>query len=123
MVTNITLSEDNFEFFAMNNYNNPQCCDLEEFYEDLKRFKYIKRLIGRYVQQDELRERLIINHLTIIFNVFGPEASRKMLLHKFPDSRFWPVLKPFLLLLSFLPEDEMVDIAMDPFVVERLRKI
>lgn len=116
------LNNDNFVLFAANNYKTKQILDTEEFYDDLNRFKYIKRLIGRYESHDDLKERLIINHIIILHNVFGIDAAKVMLLHKI-DKRHWNIIKPFLVYLNYLREDELVDIPMDPTVVERLRKL
>jgi hypothetical protein len=69
------IDNDNFILFAAKHYENPQCYDSDEFYDDLKRFKYIKRLFGKYEESGELRERLILNHLIILYNVFGNIAT------------------------------------------------
>ena len=65
------LDDTNFMLYAAAHYDNPQCYDTDEFYDDLKRFKYLKRLLNRYKETGELKERLILNHLTVIYNVFG----------------------------------------------------
>ena len=116
------LNEDNFLLYAANNYKNPNCTDAEEFYDDLNRFKYIKRLLGRYYNDDDLQERLILNHIVILANVFGIEACVKMLWYK-TNKKYWPVIKPMLLYLNYITEKEKMDIHLDPLVVERLRKI
>ena len=69
------INDDNLLIFASRHYYNPKCIDVEEFYEDLNRFKYVKRLVNRYIESERLADRLILNHLIIIFNVFGVEAS------------------------------------------------
>lgn len=116
------LNEENFLLYAANNYKNPNCVDAEEFYDDLNRFKYIKRLLGRYYNDDDLQERLIINHIVILYNVFGIEAATKMLWYKI-DKKYWPVIKPILLYLNYITDKEKMGIALDPLMVERLRKI
>ena len=116
------LSEDNFLLYAAKHYYNPRCIDAEEFYEDLKRFKYIKRLINRYEDSEQLSERLILNHIIVIFNVFGIEAACRMLEHKFNDKQ-WAIIKPFLILLKYITNDQYTEIPMDKTVVERLREI
>ena len=116
------LTEENLFLYAAKHYYNPKFSDIEEFYEDLKRFKYIKRLINRYLEHDELGERLILNHLIVIFNSFGVEASLNMLELKL-DDKHWPVIKPFLIFLKYIENNQYLGIAMDPEVVERLRKI
>jgi len=116
------LTEENLFLYAAKHYYNPKFSDIEEFYEDLKRFKYIKRLVNRYLEHDELGERLILNHLIVIFNSFGVEASLNMLELKLDDNH-WPVIKPFLIFLKYIENNQYLGIAMDPEVVERLRKI
>ena len=69
------LTDENFTMFAMQCYDNPQCTSMEEFMEDLRRFRYLKRLLRRYYKNGELRERLILNHLIVIFNIFGFDNS------------------------------------------------
>lgn len=96
------LDETNFLLFAARSYENLHCYDTLEFYEDLNRFKYIKRLFNRYEETGELKERLIINHLIVIYNVFGVEASTRMLFFKLREYHHY--LKPFLSLMGYLPD-------------------
>jgi len=116
------LTEDNLFLYAAKHYYKPQFSDIEEFYEDLKRFKYIKRLVNRYIENDELAERLILNHLIVIFNSFGIEASLNMLELKL-DDKHWPVIKPFLIFLKYIRNDQYTGIDMNQEVIERLREI
>tara|TARA_R110000822_G_scaffold41509_4_gene112968 strand:- start:732 stop:1100 length:369 start_codon:yes stop_codon:yes gene_type:complete len=117
-----TLTEENLLLYAAKHYYNPRCTDIEEFYEDLKRFKYIKRLLNRYEETDQLSERLILNHLIIIFNTFGIEASLRILELKIdPDQ--WHILKPFLIFLNYITQKQYTHIKMDKVVIEALRKI
>lgn len=116
------ITDDNFELFAAHFYENAQCTDTSEFYDDLNRFRYLKRLLRRYYLQDDLQERLILNHIIVISNVFGIEPAKKMLLHRI-EKEHWPTLKTFLVFLSYLKEDEMLDIPLDQFVVDKLREI
>lgn len=116
------LTEDNLFLYAAKHYNNPTFSDIEDFYEDLKRFKYIKRLINRYLDQKELTERLILNHLVVVFNSFGIEGGLNILKLKL-DERHWPVVKPFLIFLNYIKSDDLIEIPLDKTVVERLRKI
>ena len=116
------LTEENLFLYAAKHYYNPQFSDIEEFYEDLKRFKYIKRLINRYIENDDLAERLILNHLIVVFNSFGIEAALNILELKL-ENRHWPVVKPFLVFLRYIENDQYTGIVMDPTVVETLRKI
>jgi len=116
------LTEENLSLYAAKHYDNPTFSDVDEFYEDLKRFKYIKRLVNRYLDQGDLAERLILNHLVVVFNVFGPEATINILHLKMED-KHWPVIKPFLIFLKYVTNDQLIGIELDELVVERLRKI
>ena len=116
------LNRKNFKLYASQNYNNPECIDVNEFKEDLSRFKYVKRLLSRYEAHSDLQERLILNHLIVIYNCFGIEAANRMLWYKI-DENHWHYIKPFLVFLHYLPENEKVDIPMDPYIVEVLRKL
>jgi len=116
------LDDENFILFASRNYDNPQCTSIEEFYQDLKRIKYLKKLFRRYIENDELKERLILNHLVVIYNVFGIRAANKMMFFRMED-KYWPILKTFLVYLNFLHEDEHVEVPLDPDVISALRKL
>jgi hypothetical protein len=126
------LCDDNFMIYAMKAYNSPNCI-MSEFEEDLKRIKYIKRLIKRYKiwGEEELKERLILNHIIVLSNVFGVEASVRMLFYKL-DNDDYEILKTFLLFLNFMPKHIMGvngkniysgDISVNLFVAKRLRDI
>lgn len=126
------LDETNFMLYAAKYYDNPSCFDTLEFYEDLNRFKYIKRLFSRYEESGELKERLILNHIIILYNLFGVPATTRMLFFKLKG--FYHLLKPFLVLLNYLPDKVnniglegkniiTSDILMDPGVVNALREI
>jgi len=116
------LNTRNFKLYAAQHYNNPECTDVVEFKEDLSRFKYIKRLLSRYEAHGDLQERLILNHLIVIYNVFGIEAANRMLWYKV-EKDHWTYIKPFLVFLNYLPIDEKVEIPLDPIVIERLRNL
>lgn len=116
------LNEKNILLYASRHYYNPTFSDIEEFREDLKRFKYIKRLVNRYIESGKLSERLILNHLIVIFNVFGAEAALNMLKVKLED-KHWSTIKPFLVFLNYVTNDQLTGIVMDKRVVEELRKI
>ena len=116
------LTEKNLLLYAAKHYSNPTFSDIEDFHEDLKRFKYIKRLLNRYLETDDLSERLILNHLIVIFNMFGIEAALNILELKL-EEKHWPVIKPFLIFLNYIKNDQYTGITMDPTVVEALRKI
>jgi hypothetical protein len=116
------LTDENFLFFASRNYDNPQCTSIEEFYEDLQRIKYLRRLLRRYYENDDLQERLILNHIIIIYNSFGIKAANRMVFFKV-EEKYWSILKTFLVYLNYLPENEYVQVPLDLHVVTTLRKI
>lgn len=116
------ITNKNFKFVAARAYNNPECSSIEEFNEDLYRFKYVKRLFSRYELEDDLQERLILNHLIVIYNVFGIEAANSLMWFKVSPEHY-SMLKTFLVFLSFLKEDSFIEIPLDPNIVERLRGI
>lgn len=95
------LNDKNFSLFAAKYYDNPNCTDILEFHDDLNRIKYVKRLLKSYNETGELKERLILNHLITLFNVFEPQACTKMLVFKLPDHVV--VLKSFLCYLNMWP--------------------
>jgi len=126
------INDSNFLLFCAKNYDNAQCHDTEEFYEDLRRIKYIKKLITRYVITGDLKERLILNHLIILQNVFGSDALCKIIFLKMDKQLKY--IKPFLVMLNILPEriyhvgkegnvHITDDIEMDLAIIEALRKI
>jgi hypothetical protein len=116
------LNSKNFMLFAAKSYNNPQCMTEEEFQEDLQRFKYLKRLFNRYETNGELIERLILNHLIVLYNVFGIKEANHMMFYKIEEKN-WSVLKTFLVYLNYLPEEQYVEVPLDQKIVEVLRKI
>tara|TARA_B100000123_G_scaffold250976_1_gene210275 strand:- start:913 stop:1281 length:369 start_codon:yes stop_codon:yes gene_type:complete len=116
------LNDDNLLLYAAKYYYNPTCIDPEEFYEDLNRFKYIKRLVNKYIDSGKISERLILNHMITVFNAFDIKPTLKIMEFKF-DDRQWEVLKPFLVFLKHIKNDEYVEIKMDQYVIEQLRKI
>jgi hypothetical protein len=95
------LTESTFLVYAANRYDNLHCTDITEFEEDLKRFQYLRKLFSRYKQYNELKERLILNHLIIIYNCFGINATNMLFLKL---DGFHDVLKPFIEYLNFLPD-------------------
>ena len=99
MIDNLT--EQNFSLFAAQSYNNPSCMDVLEFQEDLNRIKYLKRLFKRYNEKGDLKERLVINHLIVIYNVFEREAATRMLVMKLDG--YLHYLKPFLVMMGYWP--------------------
>jgi len=116
------LNEDNFVLFASRHYDNPQCMSVEEFHHDLQRFKYLKRLLRRYTQNDDLQERLILNHIVVLYNVFGIGPANKMMFYRM-EQEYWSAIKTFLIFLNFLRDDELVEVPLDQTIVERLRNL
>jgi len=127
-----TLDDSNFMLFAAKFYDNPNCMDQLEFEEDLIRIQYIKRLFKKYRDGKELRERLILNHLIILYNVFHHTACTRMLCYRLYN--YLDYLKPFLVYLNYWPDkiqpiglDKIIiidsDIQMDKNIIEVLRKI
>ena len=123
------LNEKNFLLFAMKEYDNPQCVQVEEFYDDLKKVKYIKRLFNQYLNEGVLKERLLLNHIIVFYNVFPVRSATRILFLKI-EEEFWPILKTFLVYLSYMSEiiDPINgrtilsdDIQLDQGVVDRLR--
>ena len=96
------IDESNFILYAAQCYDNPQCMDESEFFDDLKRFKYLKRLFNKYQESGELKERLVLNHLVVLYNLFGNEGTTRMLFFKLKN--YLDILKPFLVMLERLPE-------------------
>ena len=125
------LNDNNFFLYAAHNYLNP-CVDEQEFQDDLNRIKNLRRLFGRYEKHGELKERLILNHLVVLYNVFDHKALTRMLAFKLYDQLH--ILKPFLMLLNYWPERienigtnnltiRSSDVIMDMRIVDVLRKI
>lgn len=128
---NEKLTDKNFLLYCAAHYDNAKYVSTEDFYEDLNRLKYIKKLITRYVDYGDLKERLILNHIIILNNCFGPEALCKIFYLKMkPQMKY---LKPFLILLNIMPEkifhvndEDIIDtnlIEMDPIIVAKLREV
>lgn len=124
---NQLLTEDNFLTYAMHHYDNSQCYSLEEFNDDLKRFLYLKKLFSRYKHECDLKENLILNHLIVIYNIFGDSATN-MLFFKI-EEEYWDTLVTFLIFLNRMPEDipqygiKLSEIKLDDYIIQTLRKI
>ena len=97
------LNDKTFFLYAAHNYSNPQCTGIEDFYDDLKSIKYLKRLFNRYLNKGELKVNLISNHIILLSNVFLVEASVRMLFFKL-EQKYWTILKPLLIQFDYLPE-------------------
>ena len=116
------ITSDNVLLFALKHYDNPQCEGEKEFYDDMKRFKYIKRLLKKYSQDGIIKERLLLNHIIVLNNVFGPDAASTLLLFKI-EPEFWPQLKSFLLFLGMLPEQELSGVDEDEKISKVLKEL
>lgn len=126
------ITDDNFILYCAKHYDSRQCHNVKEFFEDLRRIKYIKKLFTRYEKTQELKERLILNHIIILNNLFGPYHTVRILFLKLPQ--YLHLLKPFLILLNILPAKvynigkekktyETDLIVMDQKIIDALRKI
>ena len=124
------LTDDNFTIYAMKSYYSPHCI-MSEFEGDLKRTKYLKKLFRKYKKTKLLKERLILNHIILLANVFGVEAATRILFYKI-DDRDYDILKTFLLYLNYMPnrivgingkDIESSTIMIDMDIAEILRKI
>ena len=121
------LTPNTYMMYAMKHYDNPQCIGMDEFQEDLNRIKYIKRLFRKYRNNDILRERLLLNHIIIFYNVFGVEPATRILFYKI-EEEMHDLLKTFLVYLNYLPEEDipeakLVEIPLDQFVINKLREL
>ena len=116
------LTPDNIMMFAMKYYDNPSCVDRKEFLDDMKRFKYLKRLFRKYDTSGTLKVRLILNHIIVLANVFGVDASSTLLFFKI-EKKHWSTLKTFLVYLNYMPENDMKNIATDLNILKELREI
>ena len=116
------ITNENVIMFAIKHYDNPQCEGEAEFQDDMKRFKYIKRLLRKYQETGELKERLILNHMIVINNLFGVDAASTLLVFKI-EPEFWSVLKTFMDFLGMIPEGELKEIEIDTKVKEALEKL
>ncbi len=125
----MNLTQDTFLLYAMHSYENPHCKSMNEFKEDLSRPKYIKRLFARYLLDNELKQRLILNHIIIFRNIFGVKPAVRMLYFTI-DQEFWGILTPFLISLDYIDKriqqidgrDIIIgDILVDKYVCEQLK--
>ena len=116
------LTKDNITIYAIQHYHNPSCEGMSEFNDDMKRFKYVKRLFRKYEETDILKERLLLNHIIILNNLFGAEASSTLLFFK-NEQKHWPTLKGFLEFLNIMPENALLDVESDEKVKQKLMEL
>lgn len=117
----IILDEENFEEFAIANYNNPNCVSVLEFLDDLKKIRYIKRLIKKYAEKSELRERLILNHIIFLSNVFGVDATVTMLKYKVGNAH-QDILNSFFIYLNYYDEESAQNVKYDILVLKKIKE-
>ena len=116
------ITAENVMMFAIKHYDNPQCEGEKEFHDDMKRFKYVKRLLRKYKDHNVLKERLLLNHIIVLNNLFGPEACVTLLLFKI-QREHWETLKSFLLYLNIIRNDELHEVRENEKVLKVLRKL
>lgn len=123
------LTKDTFLLYAIKCYDTSGFRGKQEFLEDIKRFRYIKKLLNRFKTSGELKERLILNHIIILYNMFGAEATVKMLFFKL-DEIYWAEIKTFLLYLNLMPSNIILhngqresDIPLCNIIVDKLREL
>ena len=122
MVDFSELTPENINMFAMKHYDNPSCVDEAEFLDDMKRFRYLKRLFRKYETSGELKLRLIINHIIILSNVFGVDATTTLLFFN-TEVEHWSLLKTFLVYLHFMPENDLVEIPINHTVMAQIGRL
>ena len=116
------LTPETIDIFAKRHYDNPSDVNSQEFDDDMKRFKYLKRLFRKYDASKEFKARLIVNHIIILANVFGIDAATTLLFFKI-DKQHWSMLKTILIFLNYMPDNEMNDIKTDQEIMIELGKI
>ena len=121
------LTNENYLMYALLHYDNPHCIDIKEYFEDVRKLKYIKRLFNRYKEDGVMKERLILNHLILFYNVFSNEAATRLLFFRVGKEHH-SLLKTFLVFLNKMPEQVnenlySSDISLDKEIIEILRKL
>ena len=116
------ITKDTWLLYAQQNYDNPTFTKEQEFLDDLKRFKYLKRLFRRYTLTSEIKVRLIVNHIVVLQNVFGVEAACVLLLYKI-DEQYWSILKTVLNHLEYLYPHELKDVEIDTNIKKLLEEM
>ena len=116
------LTKDNIMMYAIQHYHNPSCEGMSEFNDDMKRFKYVKRLFRKYEETGILKERLLLNHIIVLNNLFGAEASSTLLFFK-TEREHWSTLKGILEFLNIMPENDLINIISDPIIKQKLVKL
>ena len=114
------ITKDNWLLFAQHHYDNPTLQKEQEFYDDIKRFKYLKRLFRKYKTTKNIKIRLVLNHVIVLANVFGVEAACVLLLYKV-EKIYWSYLKSVLVYLDYLYPHELNDVKTDKNIDEILK--
>ena len=115
------ITKDNWLLFAQHHYDNPTLQKEQEFYDDIKRFKYLKRLFRKYKATENIKIRLVLNHVIVLANVFGVEAACVLLLYKV-EKMYWSYLKSVLVYLDYLYPHELNDVKTDKNIDELLKE-
>ena len=116
------ITKKNWLFYAIKNYNVPNLDSEQEFYEDVKRFKYLKRLFRKYKTTGELKTRLVLNHIIVLSNVFGNEAAATLVLFKI-EREYWSILKTFLQYLNIMLPEELPNVKVNKTLLSNLEEI
>jgi len=116
------LNNANFDIYAANHYRNTACLEAQDFYDDVAKFKYVVRLLRRYRDTGKIQERLLLNHIITIYNVFEISAANRMIFYKV-DPNLWPALKTFLVYLNYLPENLHKNINIDLSIAKKLKEL
>ena len=118
------LTEDNYVLFAIKYYDNPSAVTKEDFLDDLRRFKYIKRLINKYLKNGEVKLHLLLNHIIIVYNVFN-EAATPLLFYKI-DKEYWSIIKSIMIFLERYPQvetDTLKRIPINEQIIKELKSL
>lgn len=116
------LNNANFDIYAAKHYRNNSCLDVQDFYDDVAKFKYVVRLLRRYRDTGKIQERLLLNHIITIYNVFEISAANRMIFYKV-DPNLWPALKTFLVYLHYLPDNLHKNINIDLSIAKKLKEL
>lgn len=125
------INDDNIDLYCIKHYDNPQCISIEDYNNDMRRFKYIKRLLNQYANGNEIKIRLLVNHIIMIYNIFDLQSATRILFYKLPEEH-WSVLKTILIFLNRMPKivyginnTNLIssDIQIDDVIANQLREI
>ena len=116
------ITKDNWLLYAQKHYDNPTFETEKEFWDDIKRFKYLKRLFRKYETTGSIKIRLVVNHIVVLQNVFGIDACITLLLYK-NDTKYWPILKAVFTYLNYLYPKELIALTEDEYIKRELEKL